>query len=179
MSDLFVLHIRSYYPDDYFFEETQYLNDKDNIDSHSGHNIIQYNNKGRNLSTIIYYDKCIDKFVLLTDNITFIINNENNSYSTEHKYNRFILSNISTINLLLSRMASCFNCKEKLTSVTGTYHLHRLCINDSFLFTNISYYDFSEKLTEENKVIYIHLFDLNKNTINDELEMIKHLQINN
>lgn len=177
MSELFVLHIRSYYPYDYYFEEMQYLNNIENICS--GRNLYQDNNIGRNLSTIIYYDIYVDKFVLLTDNITFTLNGDKTTYNTTHKYNRFVLENDIYISILLSRMAFDNNIYELLQGFHGKYNLHKLVVDETISYENMLYNQFIEFLTETNKIIYFDCFRFNKVAIREELELIKHLTMSN
>jgi hypothetical protein len=158
----FVLHIRSYYPEDYYFEDFQYYNDDGNYDGK--HLIYQDNNDGRNFSVIIYYDNIIQRFVLLTDNIIFM-KKEDNTYTTTHKYNEFTSANISHICLLLRRMSFGLNNES---GISGTYNLHNLLLREYTEYT-----DLEKQLKNANQIAFLETYILGDDTIESELEMIK------
>ncbi len=158
-----VLHIISYYPEDELFEDDQYYSENKQVSS------------GTNLSVIIYFDKLRDQYVLLTDNIEFINNEETNTYTTIHKYNSFRLKTISLILLLLSRLSFNYDFLENC-SIYGKYNLYKVNIDS---LCNMPYNTFLEKLTESNRVCSLDMFTLNKKNIDNELEMIKEMTILN
>ena len=169
MTELFVLHIESYYPEDEYFEDTQYINDSEKPCIVTGYN----------LSIIIFYNYVASndaqsKFTLLTDNITFIKENDDN-YTATHKYNHFALKDISSINLLISRMSGGDDWIENLRGICGKYNLHKLQLCDFQKHEYTTFDKVKQKLTDSNRIAFLDVYRLNKNTINGELELIKAL----
>jgi len=164
MSEIYVLHLEAFCPEDEEFGDELFLKPGDNIRHYINDNV------GYRLSIIIYYDIRIEQYIVFTDNITYTISDPNTDiYNCEHKYNRFHSSNIDNIYLLLIRMGSWSYTPDMSDGVYGKYNLHKV---KAPLVGN-SFETFMPNLTDQTKMAYLHSYGLSNKTISLELKMMK------
>lgn len=151
----FVLYLQANYPGSEYFEEDQFQeNAKDN------------------LSVIIYFDFSQEKFVVLTDNISYTLNISENTYDNYHTYSKIISDNLPTIYILLARMNGCYEWNYDCIMLHFIYNIYK--VSNISNIRDISFHSLLTILTNENKAIAkIEPYMLSKKIFEDEMNILK------